>query len=104
MSAPKTLLDCLLDPVESERVSAIAQLLYQADSYTRALSLMLGGMAAKSDPVTARDLYSIQQSAENICDWLSAHWIPLYEHSTPTASGEFPAMIEETAPADSTIH
>jgi len=99
MEQPKSLLDLVLDPVEGDRVLAVAQLLYQADSHVRALSLMLGGLAAKAEPATARDLYAIQQSAESVCDWLSANWIPLYDHSTQT-----PAQSEQARPLDSTVH
>ncbi len=98
MEKQKSLLDLVLDPVEADRVASIAEVLYRADMYVRALSLMCGGVATKADPTTARDLYAVQQSAENVSDWLSPLWIELYDHSKPA-----PAQAEDR-PIDSTLH
>ena len=98
MEKGKALLECLLSADEGERVMAVANVLYQAEGYARALSLMCGGVAAKADPATARDLFAVQKSAEDVCDWLAAQWIPLFDHSTPA-----PAQTEAARPAD-TIH
>lgn len=98
MEQQRTLSDLLADPVESTRVLTMADLLFQIETYTRNLSLMVGGLIAKNaDTDTARSLFGLQQSLDETGLWLKGHYEPLYAHvQTPAPFPQAEAVAAES--------
>lgn len=91
MDDPKTILDLVLDPVESDRVKAILDLLAQTENYTRAVSLVLGGLAAQANDADARLIFAAQRHADEISNWLGGHCMTLATYGQQAE----PAMTQE---------
>jgi hypothetical protein len=101
MNPQKTLLDFVLDPVESDRVAAVADLLAQAENQTRRAALLLAGVesANKENCHLARDLALAQGAIQELSVWLTAHWHAIYSHIEPA-----PIVAEEPPEESRVIH
>lgn len=79
----KTLVDLLTSEVESERITTVADFLFQIETYTRNVSLMVAGFLGKHETDAERDLYGIKQSLDEVGLWLKEHYEPLYSRLQP---------------------
>ena len=107
MTTTKTLLDFVLDPVEFERVSVVADLIAHAENKLRRAALILAGIEgeAKGQLGIARDLTIAQLELSELSAWLTAHWYPLHYHLHPSQS-EPQAVPSEIGPEEEkrTVH
>lgn len=76
MSAPTTLADCLQDDSAVFRLTRIADVVFEIESNTRAISLSLSGLLTKTNGNIdlIRDLLAAKQSADQLTNWLGLQY------------------------------
>ncbi len=98
MEEQRTLLDLVLDPVESDRVTAVADLIAHTENKLRRASLIMAGVERENkDAGIARDLAIAQVELGELSAWLTAHWYPLYLHIHPSQVNPAPEAKNEEA-------
>ena len=102
MDERKHLLELLLDPIESERAKAMADTLFQLESYLRVISLTLNGIEGKYRLPSglSRDLWTLRNMADEVSAWLSSHYAKLYDYAERRPAPE----PEREAEAERVIH
>jgi hypothetical protein len=78
----RTILDYLTSPLEHERVQAVSDLLYQMDTYIRAIALGIVGLAVKAaaEGDAMREFLALRSNADEVSAWLCAHNSILRQH------------------------
>lgn len=81
----KSLLEALQGAAESDRILAAADVLFHAESYSRALTLAIRGLAQRltESPEGYREAYSVVTLAEDFAAWIEGHHKPLYAAVPP---------------------
>ena len=102
MEQQKLLLELLLDPIESERAKALADTLFQLESYVRNISLSLSGIEARYKlPVNlSRDIWTLRSMADEVSSWLNNHYMPLYQYADRKQAPE----AEKAESAERVVH
>lgn len=96
MDEQRSLLDLILDPVESDRVKAVLDLLAQTENYTRAIGLVMGGLAAQANDADARLIFAAQRHADEISSWLHGHCQTLCSYGQPQQELSIPSTEQVT--------
>jgi hypothetical protein len=96
------LLEVLTNGSQEDRVYAIADILFQFETYTRNASMTLGGLLVKHElPLGAtRDIFSVRQMLDELSSWLVSHYGPLYRQSGINV----PEVQPTTKPQVSKLH
>lgn len=99
-----TLLEALQSSDEATRLTAVGELIWRVESYTRALGSSLMGLAGKvatSDIEMMRDLLASKQTSDDLNAWLGGHYKTIFQRIDQIAATSDPKA--EVAPAK-TLH